>query len=1166
MKVEFLVGRSGSGKTTAILNSIRDQLREDPLGKPIIFLVPDQMTFLMEYELAKMKELGGMVRAQVYSFSRLAWRILQQEGGMSRQFLGTSGVQMLLRKLIEEHKNEFKVYQKASDKSGFIKQAAAMITEFKQYALSPADLRQVMEGSSNSYFGEERVLSDKLHDLCLLYQKLESTLEGHYLDSEDYLNLLSEKIPYSEELKKAHVYVDGFHQFTAQEYRILVQLMTYSEGVTIGLTADRPFTRHLPHELHLFRMTGKTFYKLYSKAKELNAEPAIVPFLETKRQLEAPELAHLEQTFEARPTIPFSDAEGSLQILEATNKRTEIEGIAREIHSLVRKENYRYKDISILARNTADYKETIQEVFKDYELPFFIDGKEPMQNHPLIELLRSTLDIITGNWRYEAVFRCAKTELLYPLKGNKQKMREKIDRLENYCISYGIKGEQWTNGRPFQYRRHSSLDGQYPLTDQEIKMENMLNEVKKWIADPVYSLQKRLKKAKSVGEMGVALYTYLEEIQIPEKLDLLRQQAEENGQIIEARQHDQVWNAAIQMLDEFVEMMGDTNISLPLFQQMIETGVESLCYALVPPALDQIFIGNMDISRMYGTKCTFIVGVNDGVLPAKPSEDSVLSEDDREWLARNGIELSPSGRERLLDENFLIYMAMASASSKLYLSYPIADAEGKAMLPSPIIKRVEEWFPLHQKKLLINEPEQLPDKDQLDFLVNKHVALSYLASQLRLWKSQYPISDIWWSTYNFLMNDPDKRFTQKVLSSLFYKNEVRQLDKQVSRDLYGETLQGSVSRMERFQSCAFSHFASHGLGLKERQFYKLEAPDIGQLFHSALKLISDRLHELRINWSDVSKKESAALSHDAVNQLAPRLQKEILLSTSRYQYMKEKFEKIIARVVSILSEHAKASGFVPAGLELDFGKKGPLPPMRFQLKSGHTMELAGRIDRIDQAENNGRLLLRIVDYKSSSKSLDLTEVYYGIALQMLTYLDMSVTYSKEWLGAEAVPAGVLYFHVHDPLIQSNVPLGLDEIEKEIYKQFKMKGYLLDDRDAIRLMDQTLTEGRSEIIQAGFKKDGSLRSDSAVINEEQFRHLRRHIRKTFQKAGEEIMDGRISIKPYKIKDKIPCTFCSYRSVCQFDESLAENQYRLLTPEKDDIILEKLKMEDQEDEEA
>jgi ATP-dependent helicase/nuclease subunit B len=620
------------------------------------------------------------------------------------------------------------------------------------------------------------------------------------------------------------------------------------------------------------------------------------------------------------------------------------------------------------------------------------------------------------------------------------------------------------------------------------------------------------------------------------------------------------------MLEEFVEIMGDTNISLQLFQQMIETGVETLCYALVPPALDQIFIGSMDVSRIYGTKCTFLVGINDGVLPAKPSDDSVLSEEDREWLVRSGIELSPSGRERLLDEQFLIYMALASASRELFLSYPIADEEGKGLLPSSIIKRVEEWFPLHHKKWLVGEPEQLTDEEQLDFLVNKHVSLSYLASQLRLWKNRYPISDVWWSTYNFLMNEPDKDFTQRVLSSLFYQNKVRRLDKDISRELYGETLQGSVSRMEKFQSCAFSHFASHGLNLKERQFYKLEAPDIGQLFHSALKLISDRLQELHINWRDVTKKESAALSHEAVSRLAPRLQKEILLSSSRYQYIKEKLEKIIARVVTILSEHAKASGFAPVGLELDFGKKGPLPPMQFHLKNGSTMELTGRIDRIDQAENNGRLLLRIVDYKSSSKGLDLSEVYYGIALQMLTYLDMSVTYSKEWLGVEAVPAGVLYFHIHDPFIQSNVPLGLDEIEKEIFKQFKMKGYLLDDRDAIQLMDRTLTEGRSEIIQAGFKKDGSLRSDSAVINEEQFRYLRKHIRKTFQTAGEEILDGKIAIDPYKIKDKKPCTFCSYRSFCQFDESLEENQYRVLTSEKDGVILEKMKMEDQENEEA
>ncbi|MED2943990.1 helicase-exonuclease AddAB subunit AddB [Bacillus swezeyi] len=1160
MGAVFLTGRSGSGKTTFILNEIREKLRREPLGKPIIFLVPDQMTFLMEYELSKTPDLGGTIRAQVYSFSRLAWRILQHTGGMNRPFLTGTGIQMLLRKLIEEHKGEFRVYQNASDKSGFTEQVERMLTEFKRHCLTPESIRGIMEGSGSSEYEGERILADKLHDLYMLYSKMEENLERQYVQSEDYLTLLAEQIPDAEEIRNASVYVDGFHQFTPQEMNVLEQLMKHAREMTFSLTADKPFTVNTPHELHLFRMTGKAYYDLYQKAQELGLDLSEVRLEEGKRHSHAPELQHLERYFDERPAKAYSGKMEALCIMQAAGRRTEIEGIAREIHSLIRKDGFRLRDIAVIARNVEDYKDTIKEVFKDYEIPFFIDGKESMQNHPLIELIRSTLDIIKGNWRYEAVFRCVKTELLFPQDEPRERLREQVDQLENYCIAYGIKGERWTSKDPFAYRRYASLDEDFAKTDREIETEHMLNELKGWIVPPIHRLQKRIKKAESVREMAEAVYLYLEEADVPMKLEQERRIAEEDGRIAESRQHNQVWDAVIQLLDEFVEMMGDEHISFSLFQQMIETGLESLKFALIPPALDQVLIGNMDLSRMYGTKCTFLIGANDGILPARPADDGVLSDDDREWLKRNGAELAATGREQLLDENFLIYMTLSSPSEKLYVSYPIADAEGKTLLPSTVVKRLSELFPNHAEKVLINEPEQLSDEEQLEFLINKSAALSYLAGQLGIWTRQYPISDVWWSTYNFLMDEPDRFFSQNILSSLFFRNKVHKLSPHVSRELYGENIQGSVSRMETYKACPFSHFASHGLRLKERQFFKLEAPDIGQLFHSALKLISDRLHELKLDWRDLTKEQCDTLSSDAVERLAPKLQKEILLSSNRHHYVKQKLQKIIARVSGILSEHAKASGFAPVGLELGFGGNGPLPPMRFTLKNGCTMELVGRIDRVDKAESSKGLLLRIVDYKSSDKGLDLAEVYYGLALQMLTYLDLSITHSADWLGMKASPAGVLYFHVHDPMIQVPVPLGLDEIEKEIFKKFKMKGLLLGDQEAIRLMDTTLEQGRSDIISAGLKKDGSLRSDSAVVSEEDFHFLRRHIRRTFQEAGEEITDGKVSIEPYKLKDKTPCTYCSFQSFCQFDESLEENEYRKLKPEKDNVILERLKKED------
>ncbi|APH05978.1 helicase-exonuclease AddAB subunit AddB [Bacillus weihaiensis] len=1163
MSIQFILGRSGSGKTETILNEIRSKLEREPIGTPIIYLVPDQMTFGAEYELIRTPQLGGMIRAQTFSFSRLAWRVLQEAGGITRHHLSNSGIQMMLRKLVEQNRQEFKVFAKASDKNGFIEQLEGMLTEFKRYCLSPQELEEYLLRAHTDI--DKKTLTDKLHDMAILYKQLEINLSEQYVDSEDYLKLLAEKVEYSPYLQAADIYIDGFHSFTPQEFEVIGALMKHAKSVKIALTQDKPYEAFLPHELHLFQMTGKTYNKILTLAHDMEKEieePIVLK--EQYRFINSPSLQHLESYYDTRPTTVY-EQETDVTIFQAANRRAEVEGIAREIHSLVRQSGYRYRDVALLIRNSNDYRDVIEQVFKDYEIPFFIDQKRSMLNHPLVELIRSVLEVINGFWRYEAVFRAVKTELLYPLDVDKQQMREEMDVLENYVLSYGIQGARWTKDERWKYRRFYSLDDEFVVTDEEKEMEEKLNHLRGIVVTPIVTLQKRLKRAKTGRALAEALYVFLEELQIPQKIEKLRQTAEEKGQLLEAREHDQAWQAIVNLLDEFVEMLAEEEVSTKLFSDMLETGLEAMKFALVPPSIDQVLIADLEKSRFFNMKCAFIVGVNDGVLPARPKEEGILTEDDREALHFQGIQLAPTSRQQLLDENFIIYMGLMSPSDHLYLSYPMADEEGKTLLPSGLLKRIEEIFPKLEKRRLINEPEQLSFSEQLGFMVNEHVTLSYVTSQLQSWKKGYPINPIWWDAYNYFVTSYNQAITKKVLSSLSYENKTEQLDRGVSRELYGEHIQGSVSRMEQFNSCPFSHFASHGLKLKERQFFKLEAPDIGQMFHSALKLISDRLQQLNMDWKELSKDKCDRLSFDAVEKLAPRLQKEILLSSNRYHYIKRKLQKILSRASTILSEHAKASGFAPVGLELGFGKGGELPAIRFTLPNGCTMEVAGRIDRVDKAAGSNGVLLRIVDYKSSDKNVQLSEVYYGLALQMLTYLDVIISNSRMWLGVEASPAGVLYFHVHDPMIQASTILSDEKLDDEIFKKFKMKGLLLGDVEAVQMMDHSLLEGgTSNIVAAGLKKDGSFRSNSSIASEADFKLLRGHVRSTFKRVGTSITDGVIDISPYKIKDKMPCTYCEYKSVCQFDDSLEENNYRVLKSEKNEDILSRLREEVKGDE--
>ena len=1160
MSLRMVIGRSGSGKTTLCFQEIRERLIENPAGKPIIYIVPEQMTFLSEYRMSTDPEIGGMIRAQVFSFSRLAWRILQETGGISRTHLSSVGMSMLIRKIIDEKKDQLKLFQRAADKTGFVQQMEQMILEFKRYCIKPEELVQESFNQTSS-----QALTDKLHDLEIIYRQFEEEVFGQYIDSEDFLQLLSDKISASVYLKDAEIYIDGFYSFTPQEILVMKALMEHCKQVTIAMTTDQASFESVPDELELFRMSSESLCTIYEIAKDAGVEIEKPVRLKAQWKWSHPSLFHLEENFDARPAVPFYD-QSAVHIGQAANLRAEIEGIAREIRQLVRTKGYRYRDIALLIRNGGNYHELIEPVFHDYDIPYFIDQKRTMLNHPLIELIRSTLEVINSYWRYEPVFRVIKTELLFPLQEDPVKMREKMDKLENYCLAYGIKGSKWTKKDRWSYRRHRGLELNTSLqTDADLKIEQQLNELRLMVSAPILRLSRRLKKADTGRKLCEAIYLYLEELDIPAHLENWKMAAEKSGNLVKMREHEQVWNAVIDLLDQYVEILGEESISLKSFAEVLESGFESLHFSLIPPALDQVLIGDLEKSRLLDIKVCFVVGVNEGVLPAKITADGIFNDEDRERLLAAGLNVAPSSRTRLLDENFLAYKALTTPSDILYVTYPLANDEGKALIPSSYIKRLKDMFPEVNEHFYVTDPAELPESEQLNFIATFATTMSYLTSQLQLKKLGYPISPLWMDVYNYYMGSMWKGQAQKIISSLFYTNQTAALSKETADELYGETIQASVSRMELFNGCAFSHFIQHGLKLRERQVFRLEAPDIGELFHAALKHISDIVNEQNISWAQLTAEQCKELSREAINALAPRLQNEILLSSERHHYIKRKLEQIITRASLILSEHAKASGFSPVGLELGFGAKAELPPLTFQLKNGKRMELAGRIDRVDQArDESGSVFLRVIDYKSSEKDVNLVEVYYGLALQMLTYLDIVITHSKQLVKVEATPAGVLYFHVHNPILNTKKMLTIDEIEKEIMKKFKMNGLMLSDQNVIRLMDQTLESGDSQIIAAGIKNDGDLTKRSKVASLHEFTDLRDYVRNLYQNTGNAIIDGHVDIAPYKLKNKTACTFCSFKSVCHFDEAIETNQYRILAPQSNEDIFNIIRKEEPENE--
>lgn len=1153
MTLQIIAGKSGTGKTTHLMDEVGKKIKKT--SKTYIFIVPDQMTFQMETSFLNKESLSGMLGTQIFSFSRLAWKILQETGGLSKTFLSQTGIEMVIRKAALDQKDKLKIFSKATSRKGFYSELAKLFKEMKQEEVSVADLE-------NSAINMSKSVTNKIHDISLIYQKYEELLAGKFLENEDYLRLLADKIIESDYLNKTEIIIDGFTSFSKQELTVIEKLMEKCDKVTVSLTLNVPEIQKGLEEYSMFKQSTEAYFALLEMAKlnKISVESDKL-FLENKRA-KSDSLAFLADVWGNNKFVTFEEKPQDLAIHQANNRRAEIEGIAREIRQLTLN-GYRYRDMAILTRNISDYDVLCETVMESFDIPIFIDKKRAMAKHPFIEFIRSSIDAILFNWKYEPIFQAVKTEFFFNVSENTSIMRRKADILENYVLENGIQNKwKWEKEGDWIYRKIRGLSTNLlPQTDEELETQAIINEMRNLIVEPLSILENNLAKARTGTEFAMALYHFLEQVKAVEHLESWRQTAEENGYLELAREHEQAWSSVSELLDEFVEVLGEESLDINSFAEIVATGLDALEFSLLPPSLDQIVLSDMENAKLLDMKVIFAIGMNDGIMPLRQKDKGILSDQDRDSLRAENSNLKTSAKNNIGEEDLLAYKIISLPSDKLFLSYPAADEEGKVLSESNYLRKIKGQFKKLNEEVYLTDPSLLSDEEQSSYIRSKQATLGLLTSQLQMYKRGYPLSNVWWDAYNGYFEDTkESKVAKQVLSSLYYENKTKALHETTAKNLFGENIHASVSRMEKFFSCEFQHFAQYGLKLEERAHFKLQAVDMGEIFHGAMEWISAELKRNNQDWGNLTEEECRQMAKLAMTFLAPKIQHEILLSSKRMEYIQYKLLQIITRATTVLNEQAKSSAFRPIGLEVDFGLKGDIPPLKIPLKSESELLLQGRIDRIDVAEQDDRTFLRIIDYKSSSHDLALTEVYYGLALQMLTYLDIVVTNAQKMIGKTAEPAGVLYFHMHNQFVQADKELSDEAIAKELQKSSKMKGLILSDPVAVSLMDTSLEKGKSSnIIPAEIKQNGDLSARSRTATKEEFDKMRHFVRHKYQEAGNKILDGAVSINPYKLKERTPCQFCGFRSFCGFDPSLTSNQYRHLTNEKAENILTKMDIE-------
>lgn len=1136
MKLRLIIGRAGAGKTQYCLEEMGQMLATSPEGRSMIMILPEHATFQVEHELASTPGITGFTRAYVFGFRRLAHRILMETGGAVRPHITELGKRIVLNKLLHEHQADFKIFHRAAAQRSFADILVSMIQEFKAYGVSPESLAEVKEQCGDLPIG------DKLHDLALVYQGFENFLQGRYTDPEDYLTLLAAKIPQSAILHQAQVWIDGFTWFNPQEAGVVAQLLQNSDSVTITLCLADAASGEQASETDLFHRQWDTRRKLLDMARKIGAEVEEVELIQAQR-FTAPLLGHMEEQLFTFPSKVWVEEEvRGVVVTEAANRRVEVEGMARDMLRLCREEGYRWRDMGILLRDVESYADVVETVLADYEIPFFSDRKRQPVHHPLAELLRSVLEVITERWSYEPLFRCFKTDLF-------DLSRDDIDKLENYVLEFGIRGTKWTNSQPWTFIRRFSLGEDEELNEVQQEQLQSIHEIRMKASAPLIVFEQQMKAAATVLEMTTALYEFLVGLMVPEKLETWAVHAEEIGDLEQAREHRQLWDQVIQLLEQIVEICGTEELAIADYGIMLNEGLEGLTLSLIPPGLDYVTLSPMEQTSLVNIRSIYILGANDGVLPMRGRGEGLLTDAERGQMIQLGLELAPGSQSDSFAERFLVYTALTRARDYLWLSYPLADEEGKGLSPSLLIKRIRELaaVPFHSLPV-----EPIPGSEQ-QYIAHGKRSISSLAAVLRSYKSGEAIADVWWDVYNWAIQHQGLEwYVQRAVAGLFHHNQVEYLTGNVARRLYPKKnkLRGSVTRFEAFQACPFKHFAQYGLSLKERAVFRLQAPDWGQFLHAALKGFGDSLQEAGRDWGSMSEGEYKEIVNQVVEELAPKLQNEILLSSEQHKHLVGRLKRTVTRAVRRLVEFDRVSTFKPMAMEKSFGRgEDALPPLVYMLPDDISLEIVGQIDRLDVAELAGKKYMLIIDYKSGGAWLKLVDVYYGLRLQLLTYLLVA---SKAY--EDCLPAGVLYYFLKNPNLSDKIKLDADEICKKINGLLKMPGWVLADSQVIRLLDQTI-DGYSEFLKVALKKDDTFYSNclSYVKEPEEFQLLLRHVERKLVDTAREIMAGNIEISPYALDKRTPCGFCQYSAVCQFDSLLPENQYRrLVKPDESSIM--------------
>lgn len=1110
MPLKFVFGPSGSGKSSYLYQHVIQESMKYP-ERNYIVLVPEQFTMQTQKDLVMMHERKGIMNIDVLSFARLAYRVFEETGGGGLPVLDDEGKNLILRKIAGDYESELKMLGGHMKKQGYISEVKSVISEFTQYDIGEDEIERVMESA-----GESSRLYYKLADIRLLYRGFTDYLREKYITKEELLDVLSREVEKSERLKNSTVVLDGFTGFTPVQDRLLGELMRHCREVIVTVTMDRrenPYVYEHPYQLFALSKQMVTSLLQIAKQNKIPVEEPVelydhVPW----RFKEQEALAFLEKHLFRYGAGAYEKEQEQVKLHLAKNPREEAYAVAEQVRRMMREDGYRLRDIGVIVSDMDVYADHLKQAFIKYDIPFFMDHKRSILLNSFVEYIRSVLHMAEQSFSYESVFRFLRTNLA-------GFTYEEIDELENYVIGLGIKGykhwqEKWT--RKLRDMAQEDLD----------KMNHYRRQLVEKVDGLIYVLRQR---RKTVADITRAIYEFMVQENLQVRLAEQEELFKAKGELALAREYAQIYRIVIELFDKFVELLGDEQVSLSEYCKLLDAGLEEARVGVIPPEVDQVVIGDMQRTRLKDIKALLFAGANDVYLPGALLRTGLLSELDREKFAREKLTLSAGGKEKAYVQKFYLYLNLTKPSEKLDIYYSKVSADGKSVRPSYLIQELQKLFP----KLKVRDEERYLKEQEL----TENIGFDRMIREFV--QKRHETDGAWCELYNWYKRNPKwQEKVERFLEAGYYRKPLDALTEEAAKRLYGEEFETSITRMERFAVCAFSHFLTYGLGLREREEYDFQAADLGNVCHRALERFSYKVEREAGDWLKLTEEKRKQYVEESVEEAIADYGNSILYSSSRNAYLIVRMKRMLEKTVWALTKQLAAGDFKPSAYELRFAN--------------------GKIDRVDTCEDGDCVYVKVIDYKTGSKSFDVTALYHGLQLQLMVYMDAALQLEqKKHPEKEILPAGVFYYRIQDPLIDR--PKEGEE-QESILKELKPDGMISLEKEVLEHLDHCMV-GESSVIPVKYNKNGSLSKSSKAASAQDFYLMMKYAVNKVEEIRQKILSGDVKVNPYRRGTETSCDYCSYRQICGFDTKMEGYRYREIEAMSVDKVIQAMKGEGQ-----